>query len=661
MAKRSIRYPAMGDRFSRHEGDQRDFHTEYDSFDTEYDSTWEDDKEDIPEAQFSEFNIPWPHSAHRKTYAAKDMQNFRKMFQEVNCDDTAVNEELDEVCDQRDDCIPNLLFYQNKMKSRPDGVSIEEFHKKWYHDYSRLEWVHSYIQWLFPIQEQGMNYDSQPLTPEEIKLFRKDDPVKGRLLKSYKLMLDFYGIKLLDEETGEVGRAENWQDRFKNLDRNTHNNLRITRILKCLGILGFQHYQAPLVKFFLTETLVNRSLPRVKQSVLDYFMFSVLDKSERKQLIRFAFEKFEPKEEFVWCPKRIQRRFLKEIKSKKAETPETHPPKSEPSEGKTENAEAPNASTAQNVQNGENSGVGKADTNQSGSTGTNNNMDIGSISKISAQQSDRDSEKLHAIHKSNSECTGENMENQEKVCGPAAIEEFAHHNSGEHNKDSEHIGHISVSGPVSNKDPSESEPSEGKEIQPENGEAPNASTAQNVQNGENSGVEKETDTNQKLMMLNDQENLKKQLSLKPDKPDKDKEELVAHLQCNNNKAPIPASGDNAEKMSVNERSGSTGTDNKMDIGCSSAISAKQSDEDSEKLHAVHQSNSECTDESMETDPPNQIQDCDLGATEESTYHNSSEDSKDSEHTGHVGVSGPASNKDPSESESGVRWPTSDDF
>ena len=59
-------------------------------------------------------------------------------------------------------------------------------------------------------------------------------------------------------------------------------------------------------------------LPRVKQSVLDYFMFSVLNTSERKQLIRFAFKKFEPKEEFVWCPERIQRRFLEESKTRKA-------------------------------------------------------------------------------------------------------------------------------------------------------------------------------------------------------------------------------------------------------------------------------------------------------------------------------------------------------
>ncbi|KAI4891331.1 hypothetical protein NFI96_031735 [Prochilodus magdalenae] len=208
----------------------------------------------------------------------------------------------------------NLLF------SLSSGVSIEEFHSKWFGDYRRLERVQTYIQWLFPIQEQGPNYDAHVLTPEEIKLFRKDEMARERLLKSYRLMLDFYGIELCNEETGEVCRADNWKERFENLDSHTHNNLRITRILKCLGILGFQHYQAPLVHFFLKETLVNVSLPSVKRSVLDYFIFSVLDRSERKELIRFAFEKFEPKDEFVWCPKRIQRRLYMEITNRAAES-----------------------------------------------------------------------------------------------------------------------------------------------------------------------------------------------------------------------------------------------------------------------------------------------------------------------------------------------------
>ncbi|MCI4390049.1 hypothetical protein PGIGA_G00118090 [Pangasianodon gigas] len=238
------------------------------------------------------------------------MQTFRH-----KCQKTQNNDRTDDMENDKD--LPNLKFYKNVMRFRPDGVYIEDFHKSWFGDYGRLEYVHSYIQWLFPIQEKGMNFDSRELSLKEIKLFRMDEEVKKKLLTSYKLMLDFYGIELVSEETGEVQRAVNWRERFANLNRNTHNNLRITRILKCLGLLGFRHYQAPLVHFFLEETLVKDTLPRVKHSVLDYFLFAVLDKSERKDLIRFAFRNFEPQEKFVWCPRRIQRKLRKGISQQK--------------------------------------------------------------------------------------------------------------------------------------------------------------------------------------------------------------------------------------------------------------------------------------------------------------------------------------------------------
>ncbi|XP_041743645.1 opioid growth factor receptor isoform X1 [Coregonus clupeaformis] len=208
---------------------------------------------------------------------------------------------------QRDDRrMPNLQFYRGQRASSPDGVYIDDFHNNWYGKYSKLEAVHSYIQWLFPLQERGMNYQAKELTKKEIEAFLEDETVKKRLVKSYKLMLDFYGIQMSNDTTGEVRRANNWRDRFDNMDRHTHNNLRITRILKCLGTLGFPHYQAPLVRFFLEETLVKGQLYNVKESVLNYFIFAVIDKQQRRELVKYAYE---VKHELVSCPKKIKSTF----------------------------------------------------------------------------------------------------------------------------------------------------------------------------------------------------------------------------------------------------------------------------------------------------------------------------------------------------------------
>ncbi|XP_058499855.1 opioid growth factor receptor [Solea solea] len=275
----------------------------------EYDSTWDTESDGDDPAGESQTRRSsqdknksgwtlWHHTP-RNMRAAKDMQNYRRGYPNLT----------DEECSE--DKMNNLQFYLNKFPSAPDDVYIESFLKDWKNDYKRLERVHSYIQWLFPLREPGVNYMASELTKKEIEAFKKNDEAKKRLVESYELMLGFYGIRLVNKETGDVKRAENWKERFGNLERNMHNNLRITRILKSLGELGFEHYQAPLVHFFLEETLIKKTLSSVKRSVLDYFVFAVLDKQKRQELVRFAYLQFEPKDKFVWCPRKIQKQFRK--------------------------------------------------------------------------------------------------------------------------------------------------------------------------------------------------------------------------------------------------------------------------------------------------------------------------------------------------------------
>lgn len=277
----------------------------------EYDSTWdtESDGDDpagesqtrrsCPDKNKSAWTLVTWHHTPRNMRAAKDMQNYRRGYPNLTDDECS------------EDKMNNLQFYLNKFPSAPDDVYIESFLKEWKNDYKRLERVHSYIQWLFPLREPGVNYMASELTKKEIEAFKKNEDAKKRLVESYELMLGFYGMRLVNKETGEVKRADNWKERFGNLERNMHNNLRITRILKSLGELGFEHYQAPLVRFFMEETLVKKTLGSVKRSVLDYFLFAVLDKQKRQELVRFAFLHFEPKDKFVWCPRKIQKQFRK--------------------------------------------------------------------------------------------------------------------------------------------------------------------------------------------------------------------------------------------------------------------------------------------------------------------------------------------------------------
>ena len=136
---------------------------------------------------------------------------------------------------------PNELFYKNELASQPDGVLIDTIHAEWADDYDRLEINHGYIQWLFPVFESaGMNWESQPLTKAGAAAIRADAAASERVIRSYKMMLRFYGFKLNDERTGDISRDEpHHAEQLRLFNSRPHNFLRISRILTSLGELGF--------------------------------------------------------------------------------------------------------------------------------------------------------------------------------------------------------------------------------------------------------------------------------------------------------------------------------------------------------------------------------------------------------------------------------------
>jgi hypothetical protein len=118
-----------------------------------------------------------------------------------------------------------------------------------------------------------MNYESQPLQKHERESMRTDPAVVERVVKSYQLMLDFYGMRLVDVGTGLVDRSlppRNYAARYQNLIRactpayvitiahsvflgSSHNNLRISRIMKHLHEMGLDQLAAGFLLHVLSE------------------------------------------------------------------------------------------------------------------------------------------------------------------------------------------------------------------------------------------------------------------------------------------------------------------------------------------------------------------------------------------------------------------------
>ncbi len=106
-------------------------------------------------------------------------------------------------------------------------------------DDQRLEAVHDYVQWLFPLPEpSGFNPDAPLLTASDIAAFHADPALQSRLRAAWIRMLRFYGFAAADGQVVPAAefpaRAATW------LAPGNHNLLRITRILRSLSLLGLQ-------------------------------------------------------------------------------------------------------------------------------------------------------------------------------------------------------------------------------------------------------------------------------------------------------------------------------------------------------------------------------------------------------------------------------------
>ncbi|WWC97092.1 hypothetical protein V866_003970 [Kwoniella sp. B9012] len=194
----------------------------------------------------------------------------------------------------------NYRFYSNRIPCQPDGLKYEEWMKRYENDMIELElnqqvvlistWNSSqicgYVQWFFPIRERGVNPLAQPLTPDEIDKMKVDETIQDRLLRSYKMMLSFYGI---DFNNGKLKLSQDHKERFRNLRDHSHNLLRLTRILKHLSEFPLlQPHAASLVLFFTavhSEGLLNFEEGSVRGNSLEQWWSNCFrDEGERRAI-----------------------------------------------------------------------------------------------------------------------------------------------------------------------------------------------------------------------------------------------------------------------------------------------------------------------------------------------------------------------------------------
>ncbi|TGO27619.1 hypothetical protein BPAE_0039g00290 [Botrytis paeoniae] len=145
-----------------------------------------------------------------------------------------------------------VSFYRNKTSDNAGRLLSHIM--SW--NYEKLEDIHDYIQWLFPLPEESM-FSGAPLVDENVfnafHAFNSSTELQCHLKDSLIKMLDFYGFKFADDLDGNdlpvIIKSSNFYERCSNwLIRRDHNHLRISRILRSLRVLGLEAEAAAFYK-----------------------------------------------------------------------------------------------------------------------------------------------------------------------------------------------------------------------------------------------------------------------------------------------------------------------------------------------------------------------------------------------------------------------------
>lgn len=169
---------------------------------------------------------------------------------------------------------PLIDFYLGQGVAGTAGYTLEEIQNRWTD--KELEYIHDYIQWLFPLVEKSaFNAEAPILDERQIEAFKTHEELRQNLIHSFKRMLLFYGFQCdVSEAKIQIYRSPQYAEKSKNwLHSYNHNYLRITRILKSLRLLGLEEYA--LAFFEALKALYAEEKQKIGERTYHYWSSAV--------------------------------------------------------------------------------------------------------------------------------------------------------------------------------------------------------------------------------------------------------------------------------------------------------------------------------------------------------------------------------------------------
>ncbi|GAC1322280.1 MAG: hypothetical protein NVSMB14_16970 [Isosphaeraceae bacterium] len=137
----------------------------------------------------------------------------------------------------------------------------------WAYPDARMESVHDFIQWLFPLTEPSRFNPYAPLlTDGEIAEFRSDPELQTNLKRSLDVFLAFLGLRYQD---GEVIPAPDFAAKSEIWLSRNHNWMRITRVLASTRLLGLEDRSRAFCEFL--KSLKDGGRSAIQDDTFEYW------------------------------------------------------------------------------------------------------------------------------------------------------------------------------------------------------------------------------------------------------------------------------------------------------------------------------------------------------------------------------------------------------
>ena len=156
-----------------------------------------------------------------------------------------------------------ILLYYTGQGTDTRGRTLDDTQRL---DHNRMEYIHDFIQWMFPLPTPSAHNPSAPiLNDDDVIAFHQQPQLQHNLQTSFIAFLHFLGLAYQEGQVVEIGASTRRDHLFKIPN---HNWLRITRVLLSLKTLGLDNESRA---FFAYLQIVHQREPAITPATFSYW------------------------------------------------------------------------------------------------------------------------------------------------------------------------------------------------------------------------------------------------------------------------------------------------------------------------------------------------------------------------------------------------------